>query len=547
MSSQTTNLHLVKPADNESADQSIINGNMDIIDSEVALRAKTVNNVLPDENGNILVNEVQFANQIVANDAQQASGEILHRPTAGTVSIASGNAKVVSIQGRRVHTGEQEENIDWHVDPVEREEGVEPIDVEDIDRDTLVAYMQNSGTVTLTYLENGWDVNPTLYGVELCGGDPVVGDKIYIYYTKYSRGLITFATPTALVSTGWNLYNSAGNIYVTRYSERYGFLIGGTYTSLAWSATLTGERTTITPIEGWFNIEADGYLWVTGGTTTGDTPTYILMTHSNWGEGYKGDFQTYTESRVELASAMSYFDYGLMQVGNVCDEINFSTGKAINRIERFAYSAEKIAELETAGTAYEADENYIYAVMDDPESHDLPSGMTGEYAADDHGMEFIEGSTVPVFAQVLYGNNLVDKLRTMPTDVLTTSEQTLTEIQKAQVFTNIGLAIENNLTTTTAGHALDAKQGKALKDAIRPDSHTITSSYSGNVNNLDYGAVYTTTSAPNTPTAHNYFVVTYTASSSTAFQIAFRGSGATAWFRTKLSGTWNAWKQFTVA
>lgn len=42
MSSETTNLHLVKPADNETADIDVINGNMDIIDAAVAYETLTV-------------------------------------------------------------------------------------------------------------------------------------------------------------------------------------------------------------------------------------------------------------------------------------------------------------------------------------------------------------------------------------------------------------------------------------------------------------------------------------------------------------------------
>ena len=42
MSSQTTNLHLVKPSDGEAADISVINGNMDTIDSAVGTLRESV-------------------------------------------------------------------------------------------------------------------------------------------------------------------------------------------------------------------------------------------------------------------------------------------------------------------------------------------------------------------------------------------------------------------------------------------------------------------------------------------------------------------------
>ena len=45
MSSQTTNLHLVKPADGETADIGVINSNMDTIDSAVGTLQQSVSNV----------------------------------------------------------------------------------------------------------------------------------------------------------------------------------------------------------------------------------------------------------------------------------------------------------------------------------------------------------------------------------------------------------------------------------------------------------------------------------------------------------------------
>ena len=42
MSSQTTNLHLVKPADGETADIGVINGNMDTIDTAIGSLRESV-------------------------------------------------------------------------------------------------------------------------------------------------------------------------------------------------------------------------------------------------------------------------------------------------------------------------------------------------------------------------------------------------------------------------------------------------------------------------------------------------------------------------
>ena len=119
-------------------------------------------------------------------------------------------------------------------------------------------------------------------------------------------------------------------------------------------------------------------------------------------------------------------------------------GKAISRIERMAYTAENLAAVKASGRAWEADTNYIYAVRDSEVVYS--HSVSGDYTANDHGQEIIEGGTVEVFVQTLYGQNLVDKLRT---DVLTKSQD-----------------LVNNLTTNDSTKALSAAQGYALNSNV---------------------------------------------------------------------------------
>ena len=444
----TPNIGLVKQAGTEYGDYEITNDNLDKIDEEIGKRGKTVNGEGPDETGDYKVNEVPFARQIVTDDAQQCSGEFQFRTTGGDASLSDGPAKLVSIFGRSLHTGKVEESLQMTVNAVARTGTDEPITAT-IDRDTFVAYVQSSGTTTLTYT-NAWSANPALYGVTV-EGTPVSGDQIVIVYVKADRGLITNSNPSRFVSTGWNLYNHT-NTYarVKKYSSTYGFLIGGSYTKIEYSATLTGEKTTITPASGYFTIPDDGYIWVTGGNNTN---TYILMTWSDWGEGYEGSWKAYSESAISLTTIMTNFPYGLMQVGAVADEINFTMGKAISRIERMAYTAENVAIAEASGRDWDADTSYIYIVRASEVAYDVSA--TGDYTASDHGEEIIEGGTVPVFVQTLYGQNLVDKLRT---DVLTKSAD-----------------LVNNLTTNDSTKALSAAQGYALNSNIDAISGQIVS------------------------------------------------------------------------
>jgi hypothetical protein len=63
--------------------------------------------------------------------------------------------------------------------------------------------------------------------------------------------------------------------------------------------------------------------------------------------------------------------------------------------------------------------------------------IDGEYTASDHGTELFTGTTIPVYATILYGQDLAGKLRR---DVVTISPMSLTETQKSQVRTSIGAA-----------------------------------------------------------------------------------------------------------
>ena len=323
------------------------------------------------------------------------------------------------------------------------ERPVPPAITATIDRSIFVAYVEESGTITLTY-STGWSAEPGLYGITVTG-TPIAGDQISVNYVKEVRGTITVAAPTRLVATGWNLYRQALNrARVVRYSETYGYKIGGSFTALAFAETLTGTQTAITPdANGLFQVPGDGYVFVTGG----GADTYILTTWSDWTGGYDGDFESYSESAVDLSTIMTAcFPYGLCRVGDVRDEIDLRHKQAISRIQRMAYSAEARASAEASGLAYEVDENYIYIVRDSEEVTAIT--LEEEYTVSEHGIEFVEDTAVPVYCEILYGVNLKDKLKR---DVVTISEQSLTAAQQAQVRENIGAAADVDLTSLRAG------------------------------------------------------------------------------------------------
>jgi len=297
-----------------------------------------------------------------------------------------------------------------------------------IDKDTFRGYVTQDAVIDLYYTSE-WSADPTLYGLTIVG-DPIPGDHIRITYVKLDRGVITSANPVRVVGTGWNLFRlTDGWARVCRYSEVYGYRIGGTYATVAFAETLEGDQTTITPdADGLFNVPGDGYLLIGGGSSD----TYVYTTWSDWIQTVP-EYEAYTESAVNLASVMTDFPGGLCSVGDVADEIDFDRQIAISRIQRMTLTAENLAAAEASGRAWDADREWIYLVR--AAAVETRISVEPSYTVNEHGLEILEGSTVPAWVEAMYGTNLRDKLER---DVVTVSAQELTEPQKAQVRSNIG-------------------------------------------------------------------------------------------------------------
>ena len=410
------------------------------IDAALAARVKTINGETPDENGNIQVQHALTADNLTSSASQNTTGEFVRRTSGGSASISTGDAWLSTLRGNRTHVGFVPESLNMAVNAAPREQGETPITAT-IDRDTFVAYVSVSGTTSLTYTTS-WSADPTLYGVTVTG-TPVSGDQIVIVYVKEDRGTIIQSDPQTFVSTGWNLYdNEVGYAIGLKYADTAQFRIGGTYTAVKFSSTIDGTKSTITPSDGLFNISANGYIWVEGGNAT---DTYVFMTWSDWVLSTDiPAYESYSISEIDLSELMAaHFEHGLMRVADVRDEINFNTGIATSKIERLAYSAENLAAAEASGLSYEYDTNYIYLERAVPIEYDLDDyDLDGMYDVNDHGLEYFTGSDIAVYAILIYGNNLKNKLER---DVLTKSQD-----------------LVDNLTTNDSTKALSAAQGYAL-------------------------------------------------------------------------------------
>ena len=150
--------------------------------------------------------------------------------------------------------------------------------------------------------------------------------------------------------------------------------------------------------------------------------------------------------------------------------------------------------------------------------------IDGQYTVSDHGLEYFTETPIAVYAIVIYGNNLKNKLER---DVLTKSTD-----------------LVNNLTTDDATKALSAAQGKALNSKIGKYD---CSDSSVDVDTLGTGFVYAGSSSANLPEASACFVLTFRNDSSKATQIALKRSGVGMWIRQCSSGNWGNWEKVTTS
>ena len=411
---------------------------------------KSVNNQHADSDGNLDLRVVPAAQQLVTDDGKESLGTFIDRTTGGDESIGDGQVDVMQIRGNAVHTGVVTESITMTVSMTTRQEGQEEITAV-IDEDAFKEAVSESGTTELVYTTE-WSDDPEDYGVTVTG-TPIAGDTITIVYVAGDRGTITVATPTAFRETGWNLYNhTLGYARVKKYDSQGLFAIAGSYTALQFSETLTGTKTDVGVSSGYFTIAKDGYIWVTGGNSTN---TEIYMCWTDWINGHTGiSWEAYYEDVLDLSVIMSScFPNGLMAVKGIYDEINLQEQKCISRVQRITYSEEAAASAAATGRKWDADTSYIYLeratplvtgldeILDDYDSSETYAigdlcvndngkivrcisaiGVAEAYNSDhwreaefltanDHGLEIFDGTTVGVTLFVLYGENLVDKIR----------------------------------------------------------------------------------------------------------------------------------------
>lgn len=354
------------------------------------------------------------------------------------------------------------------------------------------------------WIFNGARVTLSDYGVTATG-TPAVDDMITITYvagtvdttatisyTAPQQGTLHIATPTKFISTGFNQFdknstNTAQSGVVSNATISGGRIVSNSGTYVCYCKAVGGDH-------GYIAESIGGYINVTGGmgwcasipavgstvvtvsdaqddsvTTTSADFTYALdgymlvvvnntsdlMMWCEWSGDVNGqeEYTAYVAPSEITIPTVGYIDstsytlptatYGIPRLGTVYDTINFEASTYIKRIERLAYSASNLAMVRAMDPVpvYDYDSTNIFYVLPTPITYTF-EGDGGVYQADDHGTEEFVGTTIPVVAELLYGQNLRDKLRT---DVLTISQQNpaLTTNQMEQVMENLGWVVKH--------------------------------------------------------------------------------------------------------
>ena len=348
-----------------------------------------------------------------------------------------------------------------------------------------------------SWLLNHQTITLNDYGLSIsAGGVATTGDKITVTringttttaidvkYQKPDRGIITNATPSQFAASGFNQFNKdSSDFYLSGYTISDGTIVPSTgkyvcycralagspsgyiaYSSggylisgaVGYCATIPSNGTQLTQTtEDWdkrdvyhasLMIEEDGYIAVAVNSKDD------LCMHIRWDDEEDDIYEEYVApSTITIPStakddtSLPLASYGMPALGAIKDRLVMDSGTDegtyIQKIERVAYTEIALQETINSGVAYDYDRNWIYRALTTPVNYTVTAHAL--YEVNDLGTEEFLGTTVPVWAENLYGENLRNKLKV---NTLTVSEQNppLNTSQKKQVQENLGFISED--------------------------------------------------------------------------------------------------------
>ena len=370
---------------------------------------------------------------------------------------------------------------------------------------TFGGQISTDGTYEFTYSStaNSWqymseNVDLNTYGISVTGtpndGDAVTinfvagtpDSVVTVVYTAAERGTIYVPQPTGFSATGFNQFDVdtmvidnatftggtiASGVNTVAYCRAKGGVDNGyvAYSEgeyilgIGWCAALpeVGSAVVTTGASVAASLASipfdnDGYV-VVEVTNASD-----LCVHPKWSGAADTDYAEYVEPSVITFPLEDVEDvdlplktYGMPRVGAVPDTLDLDAGIYVQRIGRLTNTPANMSTVVGYGTDYDYDDDYIYYVL--PQSVTYEVDISPDYMVNDWGTEEFLGTEIPCTAQMLYSQNLRDKLRT---DVLTISTQTpsLTTTEINRVSQNLGLTVHLTATLNAASVTVQSDQ-----------------------------------------------------------------------------------------
>lgn len=330
---------------------------------------------------------------------------------------------------------------------------------------TFETQITTTGTYTFVYDTGHWKYNDSTvtlnsYGITYVGtpsnNDTITIDYIAatpnsiltVIYVKGVHGTIHNTKPISFQASGFNQFNKNDeNMYmpnmsinsssgiITQTGENYvcyckavggvtnGYAIyssSGAIVRAGWCAELPHESSQVTLSSNSTSSLSHVVFEQTGYVVVEVTDMDDICIHPSW----SGTYDEYSNNYVSPSSiilptqsqntTLPLGSYGMPAVGDVADILNLSTGNYIKYIERVSYSQSKIQELDSEGINYIYDETYIYYVKSVPEVYTItvdPNYIVNDFGTEEFIFDSNDTNPVPVTAQILYGQNLRDKLR----------------------------------------------------------------------------------------------------------------------------------------
>ena len=369
--------------------------------------------------------EVDYAKEasvIRTSTTQSQTASFIYRTTAGDMSIDTGEATLASIKGNVVMEGYHDEVKGYETN------FADPNTTASIDWDTFITWINGKSWVDYSPFTLTWTGTPGIewsisnsaggstsdssanLGITVTG-NVAVNDTITITYSAAAVGTITVALPSEFVATGYNQYNG-----VEGYAKVIGdnqYRIAGTADYWEFSPADGSTSVVITLDNGKYTPPTDGVL-------VPSNPSGDILVALVWSGIRDNDpYEPYETSTITIptvdgnGTTLPTGEYGMPKVGDVADELNFSERIYIKRIGQYDYSEANLETVQAMGVDYIFDLTNIFYVLETPVTYTLASTVSGVYTANDFGTEEFTGSDVPLEATIIYGNNLVDKLRNL--------------------------------------------------------------------------------------------------------------------------------------